>query len=102
MRQRAVLLRAGSALILAGAAVLAIYWYNLLHSGMRQTAARGWLNSAEVAGLSLPEQLTPTPAKAAKPPKTPIHRGDVVGELIIPRLDVSVMVFEGADQRTLK
>src|SRR5258708_30031319 len=48
---------------------------------------------------------TPQAARSASPPdpkKNRIRRGDMIGELSIPRLYMSVMVFEGDDARILK
>ena len=76
----------GSVLILAGAAVLGLYWWNLRDAAQAQQRAKEWLKRASV-----------------RPgPRPPIRRGDPVGELDIPRLHLSVMIFEGADARTLK
>lgn len=92
MRKRALLLSAGSVLIVGGAAVLAVHGYNGFHSASAQKTAREWLN----AKPPIPPAVLPP---AVKPP---IHRGDAIGELSIPRLHVSVMVFEGDDSGILK
>jgi len=43
------------------------------------------------------EWLRRTPAISRITPAPPVRRGDVIGELDIPRLRLSVMVFEGDD-----
>ena len=73
----------GSALIFGGAALLAWYAYTLHERASAQRRAKEWLIGA------------PAVHRTAPPP--PVRRGDVIGELEIPRLQVSVMVFEGDD-----
>jgi sortase A len=76
----------GSALILGGAAVLGVCWWNLRHATQAQQHAKEWLN-----GTAVPPAVQPA-----------VRRGDAVGELNIPRLHLSVMVFEGDDTGILK
>ncbi len=83
MRQRRLLIWLGSALIVGGAVVLAWYSWTLYQRAAAQRLAKEWLNRT-------PEIYRPTPAP-------PVRRGDVIGELDIPRLQLSVMVFEGDD-----
>ena len=73
----------GGALIFGGAALLAWYAYTLHERASAQRRAKEWLIGA------------PAVHRTATPP--PVRRGDVIGELEIPRLQVSVMVFEGDD-----
>ena len=73
----------GGALIFGGAALLAWYAYTLHQRTSAQRRAKEWLIGA------------PAVHRTAPPP--PVRRGDVIGELEIPRLQVSVMVFEGDD-----
>jgi sortase A len=73
----------GSALIFGGAALLAWYAYTLHERTNAQRRAKEWLIGA--------------PAVHSTAPPPPVRRGDVIGELEIPRLQVSVMVFEGDD-----
>jgi sortase A len=75
----------GSALIIGGAVFLACYWWTLHERTVAQQRAKEWLN--RTATIHRP---------------APARRGDVVGELDIPRLQVSVMVFEGDDSGILK
>lgn len=75
----------GSALMIGGAAFLASYWWTLHERTLAQQRAKDWLDRT-TAIHRLP----------------PVRRGDVVGELGIPRLQVSVMVFEGDDAAILK
>jgi sortase A len=88
MRKRGWLIWLGSALIIGGAAFLAWYSWTLHEQATAQRSAREWLNRT-------PEIHTPEPAPS-------VHRGDVVGELDIPRLQLSVMVFEGDDAGILR
>jgi sortase A len=85
-------LRAGGALILGGAAVLAVHCYDLFHTMDAQRKAKQWLNAT----------ATPPAQKAPPAVGTGVHRGDVLGELDIPRLHLSVMVLEGDDGDILK
>ena len=96
MRKGRFLFQAGSALILGGAAVLAVHWYNVLDSTSSQKEAKEWLNAMPAIRLTPPVLRTP-PVIGPR-----VRRGDVVGELTIPRLHMSVMVFEGADAGILK
>jgi sortase A len=73
----------GSALIFGGAAFFVSYCRISYERTDAQQRAKEWLIRA--GGVDRP---TPAP---------PLHRGDVIGEIGIPRLRVSVMVFEGDD-----
>ena len=92
---RKLVLSFGSALIVAGAAVLGVYWRNLRDAAQAQQRAKEWLKSASVRPAT--QGWAPAPAIAH-----PIHRGDPVGELDIPRLHLSIIIFEGDDARILK
>ena len=81
MRQRGLLIWLGSALIVGGAVVLAWYSWTLYQQAAAQRRAKEWLRR--------------TPAISRITPAPPVRRGDVIGELDIPRLRLSVMVFEG-------
>ena len=83
MRPKTALFWLGSVLILVGAALLAVYSGNVYRSAGAQKAARRRLISPQAI------------------PRV-VHRGDVLGELSIPRLHLSVMVFEGDDEGILK
>lgn len=87
MRKRRWLIWLGSALMLGGAVVLAWYSRTLHEQDVTQRSAREWLNRATTA-----YRPAPTPR---------VRHGDVIGELEIPRLHVSVMVFEGDDAGVL-
>ena len=82
MRKRGWLLWLGSALIVGGAVVLACYSWTMYQGAVAQRRAKEWLIKTTVH----------RPALAP-----PVRRGDVIGELEIPRLQLSVMVFEGDD-----
>jgi sortase A len=93
MRKRGWLHWLGSALILGGAVVLAWYSWALHERHVAQRLAKEWLTRA--AGLHPPTPMPPAPRTQR------VRHGDVIGELDIPRLHVSVMVFEGDDAGVL-
>lgn len=86
MRKRRWLIWLGSALIVGGAAFLVSYGWAMHERAVAQGRAKEWLNRPATAHR-------PTPA---------VRRGDVVGEIEIPRLHLSVMVFEGDDAGILE
>jgi sortase A len=88
MRQRGWPVWIGSALIVGGAALLTWYGWTLHERAAAQCRAKEWL--IRTTAVHQPE-LAP-----------PARRGDVIGELEIPRLGVSVMVFEGDDAGILR
>jgi sortase A len=88
MRKRELLQRLGSALIFGGVAVLAWYGWTVHQRSAAQQRAKQWLSRTTAVHRS-------TSPRSTSPP--PVRRGDVVGELDIPRLRLSVMVFEGDD-----
>jgi LPXTG-site transpeptidase (sortase) family protein len=90
MRKRRWLIWLGSALILGGAAVLAHFSWRLSLRTAAQARAKEWLSITRVGHTRLP-----TPA-------LPMRRGDVVGQVEIPRLHLSVMIFEGDDAGILE
>jgi sortase A len=93
MCKRRFLFWLGSALAFGGAAILAVYRYDSQQANQAQKQARDWLNAAVVT----------RPARPAPPAVQPdVRRGDVLGELNIPRLRMSVVVFEGDDDGILK
>ena len=91
MRKREWLIWLGSALIVGGAAVLGWHFWTLREAATAQQRAKEWLSRTKVA-----------PPSAPRPERRGISRGDVVGQLEIPRLDLSVAVFEGDDAGILK
>ncbi len=88
MRKRAWLIWFGSALMVGGAAFLTWYGWMLHERTAAQRRAKEWLSRATAIHAPAPMPLT--------------RRGDVIGELEIPRLQVSVMIFEGDDAEILK
>jgi LPXTG-site transpeptidase (sortase) family protein len=78
----------GSALIFGGVALLAWYGWTVHERATAQRRAKEWLIGTAASHRSVPPQ--------------PARRGDVIGELEIPRLEVSVMIFEGDDDEILK
>jgi sortase A len=83
VRKSSWLIGLGSALILGGAACLAWQFWLQHERADAQRHAKEWLDR---------RSAVPRPA-----PASPVRRGDVVAEIDIPRLQVSVMVFEGDD-----
>lgn len=81
--KRSILLWSGSALVVAGVASMAWCVWMLHQQAVRQRSAKVALHAVSVM----------------RRPR--LHRGDVVGELEIPRLAVSVVVFEGDDDGIL-
>jgi sortase A len=87
MFQRRWLTWFGSALMLGGVALLAWCGWMLYERMTAQRRAKEWLmGKAAVHGNA---------------PVLSVRRGDVIGELQIPRLQMSVMVFEGDDEGIL-
>ena len=86
MRKRRWLLCFGSALIIGGAVVLGWRWWNLYEAKKAQQRAQEWLSPKTVGPRRKPRA---------------VRHGDVIGELEIPGLDISVAVFEGDDARIL-
>jgi len=82
------LLWLGSALVIGGAAVLGWRSWRLHEASEAQRRAKEWLSQTTVA-------------PRLEPPRE-LRRGDVVGEIEIPRLHVSVAVFEGDDAGILR
>ena len=78
-----------SALMLGGTAVLGWHVWTLREAATAQRLAKTWLNRTAVADRS-----TPPPVRNNKS----IRRGDVIGELSIPRLQISVMVLKAMTQ----
>lgn len=94
MRKRRLLFWLGSALIVGGAAVLEVYWWNLRYS----TQAQQWAKER----LNVVTRLTPAAPPEPSAVRPAVRRGDMIGELNIPRVHLSVMVFEGDDAGILK
>ena len=80
----------GSALLLAGAIALGWCGWIWHEASVAQKRARRWLQRPPAIHVTPPQAILPK------------HHGDVIAELVIPRLRVSVMVFEGDDAGILK
>jgi len=93
MRRRVWTLWLASAFLAAGAALLGWCGWIWYQASAAQTRARELLQQRPALHLPAPPPLAKAPA---------LHRGDVVGELAIPRLHLSVMVLEGDDAGILK
>ena len=87
MLKRGLLAGIASALIFGGAALLAWYGWTVHERATAQRRAKEWLVRARTAHRTVSPPLA--------------RSGDVIGELEIPRLQVSVMVFEGDDEGIL-
>jgi sortase A len=94
MPKRRWLFWLGSALTIGGAAFLLWYSWTLHDRNAAQRRARKQMNGAITRHKSMPAPVPAVPV--------PVRRGDVVAEIDIPRLDLSVMVFEGDDAGILK
>lgn len=81
----------GTVLIAAGAALLMWCAWTWHEASVAQSRARQWLACRPAIH---------TPAPSAK--VLALRRGDVLGELAIPRLHLSVMVLEGDDANILR
>jgi sortase A len=81
----------GSALLFGGAIALGWCAWTWHEASVAQKRARQWLLRPPAIHAPAPQAILPEP-----------HHGDVIAELVIPRLRVSVMVFEGADAGILK
>ena len=88
MFKRGWLPSVGSALIFGGVALLAWYGWTIHERSIAQQSAKQWLIRTTA--------VHPTPSWP------PVRRGDIIGELEIPRLQLSVMVFEGDDAGILR
>ena len=84
----------GSALIIGGALLLGWYFWLRHRADQAQRQAQQWISSV----VTRPTDSPP----ATNSPQHRLRHGDVVGELTVPRLRLSVMVFEGDDDRILK
>ena len=94
MRKIPFLTYLGGALVLGGAAFLA--YYNSIQRAAEdaQLHAQEWLDRSILARRPV--------STASSPVHHRVSLGDVLGRLTIPRLNLSVMVFEGDDAAVLK
>ena len=93
MRKRRWLILLGSALVIGGATFLGSYFWLRYQADEAQRGARQWLN-----GIGSPQADAPPKRSSQRR----LRRGEVVGELAVPRLHLSVMVFEGDDAGILR
>jgi sortase A len=89
------LLWLGSALIVGGASMFGYYFWVQYSADRAQCEARALLDRLIEAQRACQRRSQP----AAHPG---LRTGDVIGELTVPRLHLSVMVFEGATAGILK
>jgi sortase A len=94
MRKQPWLIRLGSALIIGGAVLLGLYFWMQHSADKVQREARESLSR-----MITNHQPAPPATKLAR---RRLHRGDIIGELSVPRLRLSVIVFEGDDAGILK
>lgn len=80
----------GIVLLITGGILLAWSGWVRHEASVTQSRAREWLTHRKSG-------VTPAPQTHAV-----LRRGDVVGELVIPHVHLSVMVLEGDDERILK
>ena len=90
-----------SALVVGGAVLLALYAWTRYESAVAQQRAKATLSRMAPDGHPAPDGKSAVTNHGAKRPRR-VPRGAVVGELEIPRLKLSVMVFEGDDGGILK
>jgi LPXTG-site transpeptidase (sortase) family protein len=94
--KRSFLTWLGSALVIGGATLLGSYFWLQRQADEAQLQARQQLNS-------MITHRTPHAPKASLRHRMRYpSRGDVVGEITIPRLHLAVVVFEGDDEGILK
>jgi sortase A len=93
MRKQRWVLLLGSALAIGGATLLGSYFWLRHQANEAQRGARQWLT-----GIGVPQPGAPMTSS----PQRHLRRGEVVGELVVPRLHLAVMVFEGDDAGILK
>jgi sortase A len=100
-RRRGRLLRwTGSLLVVSGAAMLAWCVAIVVDTSRSQEAARLALDRAPRSDVPASVR-EPSPTAPARP-RVPLVAGAAIAELLIPRVDLSSMVLEGADARTLR
>jgi sortase A len=87
----------GRVLVLTGALAFACWGYLTLHQIWFQRASNRVLQQ-EIAKASTPPQYQDLQAHAAG---IPLRHGEMIGSLDIPRVNVSVIVLEGADSSVL-
>jgi len=103
MRARRWHLWIGSALFVTGAIALGWCVWVWHEAAVAQSQAKRWLRQQRPAhATASPDVMTRGHAAAPRALIPKLHRGDVVAELDIPRLRVSVVVFEGDDAGILK
>ena len=93
MRKQRWLILIGSTLVIGGATLLGSYFWLRHQADEAQRGAQQWLK-----GIGSPRPGVPM----TRSPQHRLRRGAVVGELVVPRLHLAVMVFEGDDDGILK
>ena len=96
MRKRRYLTWLGSALLMTGAVVLGVCLWNQHIAWEAQSRAKQWLGQTRMAQAAPQSSVTPL----AICPQ--VRRGDTLAEIEIPRLRMSVAVFEGDDEAILR
>ena len=91
-RKQSAILWARDLLFLIGVVALTYVGFTLSQAKLYQSSA----NEALVAQMQNPASADPSR------PQPPIHRGDVLGRIDIPRLGLSVAILEGTTSRILR
>ena len=84
----------GTVLMLVGVILLAYVLWTEREAAAAQRRAKHWLEQQNAQARKSSTTLVPLPS--------PVLRGDVIGQLEVPRLHLSVAVFEGDDASILK
>lgn len=84
----------GTALVLASAALLGLYTW------LQHQADEAQLQARQSLARTVTSRQPHVPKTHSPQPR--LQRGDVVGEVSVPRLHLSVMVLEGDDARILR
>src|SRR5689334_8396694 len=94
MRKSRWLSGLAGAVVVGGAALMGVYYSTQRAADHAQRDAQEWLSRATTSRQ--------TARPSAEPSHRRVHHGDVLGRLTVPRLNLSVMVFEGDDAAILK
>src|SRR5579859_5641498 len=85
-------------MLVAGLAAVDYYIWSMVQTNFFQIRSERAFDSQRASGN---ESGSPAPAEGRKTRRHAVKKGDIVGRLVIPRLNVRVMVREGDDEGTL-